>query len=151
MPKTSIIWTTTKMNSQPQQITLCDKTVFILWQVLTHAEASTHHLIALSLQGHLQAAAQYSPDDVILLEVCNKSSGDWQLATLLLACRCCQLLGATPPTGTDSTPLQGMVCACIKNLPLFAPENLLQANVIRSVSTHNEGHGQFGVATFCIY
>jgi len=86
---------------------LCDKTVFILRKVLTHAEVSTHHLMALSLQEHLQAAARYSPDDFIMLEVCNKSSGGWQLATLLPACRCCQLHGATPPTGTDSTPLAG--------------------------------------------
>jgi hypothetical protein len=94
-------------NQRELSAPLNHKILFILKQVLTHAEVITHHSTALSLQGHLQAAARYAPDDFIMLEVCNKSSGDWQLATLLLACRCCQMLRATPPTGTDSTPLAG--------------------------------------------
>jgi len=60
-------------------------------------------------------------------------------------------MGLLPLQAQTPPPLQGMVCACITNLPLLAPENLLQANVIRFVSTHSEGHCQFGVATFCVY
>lgn len=82
------------------------------WGELTHAEVSTHHCTLLLHHRHLKTAPCSSSDDVIMLEACNKSSGVWQLATLLPAfmpAGVANFSGLFPIQAQNPPPREGMV------------------------------------------
>lgn len=76
-----------------------------------------------------------------MLEACNKSSGVWQLATLLptfVPAGVANFSGLLPIQAQNPPPREGMVWACITNITIFAPENLLPANIVIYVTTYSE-------------